>query len=296
MVIDGRELAHNILEDLKKRVATLIEEKDIIPHLGIIRVGDDPATTSYVKQKEKMGRSIGGEVSTYNYPETVSQQELLTAIHFLQTKGDIDGLIIQLPLPRHISEETVTQAVLPSKDVDGFRPDSQFIMPIAAAVMHILEEIHILDQGKEDFPLELKKFSHWLRSQNIVVMGKGTTGGKPIIDLLRTMHIEPTIIDSKTQNRRELIQRADILICAVGSKGTIITEDMIKKDAILIGIGMHLGPDGKLHGDYESEEIKDKAAYYTPIPGGVGPVNAAMLLVNVVAAAEQTRRSQEFAS
>ncbi len=290
MVIDGRALAHNILEDLKRRVAILQESKNIIPHLGIIRVGNDPATTSYVRQKEKMGKRIGGLVSTYNYPDTISEQELLDSIDFLQSKGAVDGLIIQLPLPNHLSEEKITVAVQPQRDVDGFRSDSPYIMPIAAAVMHILETIHILDQGKETFHLELTKFSVWLGAQRIVILGKGITGGKPIIDLLKKMDIEPIVIDSKTKNTQELTQKADILICAVGGKRTIISETMIKKDAILIGIGMHLGEDGKLHGDYETEEIKGKAAYYTPIPGGVGPVNAAMLLANVVAAAEQSSR------
>jgi methylenetetrahydrofolate dehydrogenase (NADP+)/methenyltetrahydrofolate cyclohydrolase len=288
MVIDGRALAQTILEELRKRVETLQEQKGIIPHLGIIRVGDDPATTSYVNQKERMGKRIGGLVSTYNYPQAVTQKELLESIHFLQTKGEIHGLIVQLPLPQHLPEETLIQAILPEKDVDGFLKNSPFVMPIAAAVMRILQEIHILEQGRQDFSRELSEFKAWLGTQKIVVMGKGKTGGKPIIDLFHTLHIAPLIIDSKTNNIAEITRSADILICAVGNRGTIITEGMIKNDAILIGIGMHLGADGKLHGDYEIDDIKDKAAYYTPIPGGVGPVNAAMLLVNVVQAAEQS--------
>ncbi len=285
MLIDGRLLAQKILEDLSKEVYNLQETHDKQPHLAIIKVGEDPATASYVRQKEKMGKQIGGIVSTYNYPESISQKELQQSIDFLQKKGDIDGLIVQLPLPAHLDEDALTLAVDADKDVDGFREDSEYIMPIAAAVIRILEEVFQEEQAKKD--TTLKEFETWLKGQKIVILGKGKTGGRPIIEILKKMGMTPIIVDSKTQNRDEVTRSADILVCAVGGKGTIVNESMIKKDAILIGIGMHIGPDGKLHGDYETEEIKQKAAYYTPVPGGVGPVNAAMLFVNVVKAAKK---------
>jgi methylenetetrahydrofolate dehydrogenase (NADP+) / methenyltetrahydrofolate cyclohydrolase len=286
MLIDGKQLAEQILENLQERVAKLQEEKHVTPHVAIIRVGDDPATTSYVKQKERMGKQIGAVVSTYNYTTSISEKEILESIHFLQTQGDIHGLIVQLPLPHHLNTETLTNAVELDKDVDGFLENSEFNEPIAEAVIRILGEIHILDQGKKEFSQEMKVFKTWLQQQHIVIMGKGKTGGKPVIEILKKLHVPFTVVDSKTPNREEITREADILVCAVG-KGKIITEGMIKEDAILIGIGMHRESDGKLHGDYDAEDIKDKAAYYTPIPGGVGPVNAAMLLVNVVDAAEK---------
>ena len=285
MLIDGRLLAQKILEDLAKKVYNLQETYNKQPHLAIIKVGDDPATASYVRQKEKMGKQIGGIVSTYNYPESISQEELMKSINFLQKEGEIDGLIVQLPLPAHLHEDELTQAVDANKDVDGFREDSDYVMPIAAAVIRILEDVFQEETAKKN--TNLKEFEEWLKGQKIVVMGKGKTGGRPIIEILKKMGITPVIVDSKTQNRDEVTRSADILVCAVGGKGTIVNESMIKKDAILIGIGMHMGPDGKLHGDYETEDIKQKAAYYTPVPGGVGPVNAAMLFVNVVKAAKQ---------
>ncbi len=285
MLIDGRLLAQKILEDLSKKVYNLQETYNKQPHLAIIKVGDDPATASYVRQKEKMGKQIGGIVSTYNYPESISQEELMKSINFLQKEGEIDGLIVQLPLPAHLHEDELTQAVDANKDVDGFREDSDYVMPIAAAVIRILEDVFQEETAKKN--TNLKEFEEWLKGQKIVVMGKGKTGGRPIIEILKKMGITPVIVDSKTQNRDEVTRSADILVCAVGGKGTIVNESMIKKDAILIGIGMHMGPDGKLHGDYETEDIKQKAAYYTPVPGGVGPVNAAMLFVNVVKAAKQ---------
>lgn len=286
MEIDGKALAQSILDNLKQRVIALEKAKEIIPHLAIIRVGDDPATTSYVNQKERMAKSIGAVVSIYSCPEAISEKEVLESIDFLQAKGDIHGLIVQLPLPHHIREEMVVMAVNNAIDVDGFKPNSQFIEPIAAAVLRILGEIHKLDMQRMTFHEELKEFTYWLSQHRIVVMGKGKTGGKPIIHILKKMGITPTIIDSKTPNREEIIGTADVLICAVGNKGILVTAGMIKKNAIIIGIGMHRGADGKLHGDYDCEDIKEKAGYYTPIPGGVGPVNAAMLLDNVVTSAE----------
>jgi len=284
MLIDGKQLAEKILVELSRRVEKLKEEKKIVPHLAVIRVGDDPATTSYVNQKKRMGEKIGGTVSIYNFPFTIQQDKVLECIDFLQKEGNIHGLIVQLPLPSQLDEEILTQAVDKDKDVDGFRQDSSFNEPIAEAVIRILEEVFLVERQKKK--TTAKEFISWLKPQKIAIMGKGKTGGKPIINIFKSLMLNPIIIDSKTPNREEITKTADILICAVG-KGKIITEGMIKKDAILICIGMSLGPDGKLRGDYDSEDIKDKASYYTPVPGGVGPVNAAMLLTNVVDAAER---------
>ncbi|MGH7246233.1 MAG: bifunctional 5,10-methylenetetrahydrofolate dehydrogenase/5,10-methenyltetrahydrofolate cyclohydrolase, partial [Candidatus Levyibacteriota bacterium] len=283
MLIDGKQLAEKIIEDLTKKVRDLEQSSGIIPHLAIILVGDDPASIAYVGQKEKMGKQIGAVVSTYKYPLTISEKELLEHVEFLQNKTDIHGLIVQLPLPKHLDEQIVTNAVNREKDVDGFREDSLYPEPIAAAAIKILEEAHNLELEKGKTKTI---FTEWLKEKNVVVMGKGKTGGKPIIDILKEYGVEPTVVDSKTKNASIITASADILVCAVG-KGTFVHPGMIKKDAILLGIGMHRGNDGKLHGDYDGEEIKDKAAYYTPVPGGVGPVNAAELLVNVVDAAEK---------
>lgn len=280
MLIDGKALAQKILEDLKKRVEKLQQEKNITPHLGIILVGTDPASESYVKQKIRMAREIHADATVYKYPEKTPQAELLNNIAFLQKNTILHGLIIQLPLPKNLEETTLLESVESSKDVDGFKIDSRFKEPIAEAVMHILEYIYMLEKGKETFLF-------WLQNKNVVILGKGKTGGAPIIKTLNLKGIRCSIIDSKTKNPSEIIRLADILICAVGNRGVLVHKENIKKDAILIGIGMHKGEDGKLHGDYEQNEIKDKAKYYTPIPGGVGPLNAAMLIKNVVEAAER---------
>lgn len=284
MLIDGRALAQQVLDDLAKRVENLQQKTKTTPHLGIILVGNDPASEAYVRQKTKMAHQIHADATVYKYPENISQEKLINDISFLQKNELLHGLIIQLPLPVQLDEQTLIDSVNSNKDVDGFKSDSQFEEPIALAVIKILEEVWELEKQKIN---DIKDFNSWLKSQNIVVMGKGKTGGRPVMNIMDKYNAKYSIIDSKTQNTNELTSNADILICAVGNRGKIIHDGNIKKGAILIGIGMHKGSDGKLHGDYDSEEIKDKAGYYTPIPGGVGPLNAAMLLVNMVESAEQ---------
>lgn len=286
MLIDGRELGQQVLDNLLKRVDKLHLEKKISPHLGIILVGTDPASESYVRQKIRMAHEIHADATLYRYPEAISQKELLEHVAFLQKNKLLHGLIVQLPLPKHLDEETLINSVENDLDVDGFRENSAFEEPIALAVMRILKEIFDLETIKKSDQKD-SSFLSWLQAQKVAVMGKGKTGGKPIIRIMKKYGIVPTIIDSKTTNTNEITLAADILVCAVGNRGILIHDGNIKKDAILIGIGMHKGTDGKLHGDYDPEEIKDKAGYYTPIPGGVGPLNAAMLLNNVVESAER---------
>lgn len=278
MILDGRAVADSILQNLTKRTHILLEKFAIQPHLAVVRVGNDPATSSYIKQKEKVGREIGALISVYQCPATVTEKKLLETIDFLQTKGDIHGIILQLPLPRHLDAEKLLLEIHPDKDIDGFRPNSQFTVPVAKAVVKLLE-IPFLKEAK------YQSFMSWLSSKRIVVIGKGKTGGQPITDLLRKNEGEVTEIDSKTPNPMQITQDADILICAVGKKD-LITHNMVKKDAILLGVGMSMDNLGNFSGDYNENDIKDQAGWYTPIPGGVGPVNVACLMENLVIAAE----------
>lgn len=282
MIIDGRTIANHILADLANRVHFMQDKYDIRPHLAVIRVGDDPAITSYINQKEKMAKEIGATLSVYNFPESATTEQLAESIKFLQEKSDIHGIILQLPVPTHIDAEKLILDIHADKDVDGFRPNSSFVIPIAAAVLKLLE----IPMIKEAITTG-ESFNEWLASQKIVVMGKGKTGGQPVIDLLKKQGATVTVIDSQTTLVTEKTQDADIIISAVG-KPEILTADMIKKDAILIGIGMTRNDDGKFVGDYNEEDIKDKASWYTPIPGGAGPVNAACLMENLVIATENS--------
>jgi methylenetetrahydrofolate dehydrogenase (NADP+)/methenyltetrahydrofolate cyclohydrolase len=210
-------------------------------------------------------------------------------------------------------------AVDPKKDVDGFHPNSKFQPPIALAVLRILKEIYwkksearnpksetnsnnqnpkfknrflSFEHSNFDivssFDIRISNFIAWLSSKKIIVIGKGETGGRPIIQLFKQMGIEPTVIDSKTSDPEQFTKKADIIISAVGKPG-VIKPEMIKKNSILISIGLSNGKDGKLHGDYDEEEIKNIASFYTPTPGGVGPLNVAMLLENLIQAAENPK-------
>lgn len=284
MILDGRTIANHILEDLTLRVHDLEKIHGIQPHLAVIRLGDDPATTSYINQKEKIAKQIGAVVSVYNYPESATEEQIKEALDFLQTKTEINGTILQLPISKHLDQDKLLLEIHPEKDVDGFRPHSDYPIPVAQAVWKFLEVAYLKEGAM------FSTLTDWLKSLQIVVIGKGKTGGQPVIDLLQKKGIEPTIIDSQTINPEEKTKTADILISAVG-KAHVLTKHTIKKDAILIGIGMHKKEDGSFAGDYDEEDIKDTASWYTPIPGGVGPVNVACLMENLVLATEKSVKS-----
>ncbi|HSX40709.1 MAG TPA: bifunctional 5,10-methylenetetrahydrofolate dehydrogenase/5,10-methenyltetrahydrofolate cyclohydrolase [Candidatus Saccharimonadales bacterium] len=290
MRIDGREIAKEILQDLQRRV-DILRTKNIVPNLAIILVGEDPASLSYVKQKVLKASEIGAVADVINLPVTISEKKLLEKIKKLNDDKNVHGIIVQQPLPKQINLQTLYAAINPQKDVDGFCANSPFTMPLAVAVIKILEKIYSEIERATGLPAKAlatagpRAFKTWLQNKNIVVIGKGETGGGPVISLLKKMNCKVDVIDSKTHNPDELLQNADIVITAVGKAG-IVRSEMIKHEAVLINVGMHKEADGKLHGDYEEEDIKDIASFYTPTPGGVGPVNVAMLLANVIQSAE----------
>ncbi|RJQ36558.1 bifunctional 5,10-methylenetetrahydrofolate dehydrogenase/5,10-methenyltetrahydrofolate cyclohydrolase [Candidatus Microgenomates bacterium] len=283
MRIDGKEIAAGIFENLKKRVEDL-KKKGIIPHFAVILVGEDPASKAYVRQKELKTIEIGAKHTTFRLPETISEEEVLSLVEKLNKDKTVHGIIVQRPLPSQINPDKITKISTPEKDIDSFHPDSFFPMPLAAAVLEILKNVYALIFKKTD-----EDFLNWLKSKKIIVIGKGATGGGPTAALLKKLGANPQVIDSKTKNPEELTKEADIVISAVG-RPNIIKPEMIKKGVILITVGMSKGGDGKLHGDYNEEEIKDITSFYTPVPGGVGPVNVAMLLENLVSSAERLNK------
>ena len=278
MKIDGREIAGEILEELKTKVAKL-KKKRIIPMLAIILVGNDPASVTYVRQKELKAQSIGAKTIIKQFSPKISELKLIQTIQQFNNNSNIHGIIVQQPLPFHIDVKAVTLAINPKKDIDGFNPKSKFKSPISLAVIKILKKVYTYTPRVEP------QFNNWLKNKKIVVIGKGETGGKPIIESLEKIGIEPMIVDSKTMNHELLTKKADIIISAVG-KENIVNSKMIKKGVILISVGLHKDKDGKLHGDYEEKEVWNIASFYTPTPGGVGPVNVAMLLENLIIASE----------
>lgn len=298
MVIDGKKIASIIYDDLKKR-ALLLKQQGVTPHLIVILIGNDPASVAYVNQKKKWSEEIGILFSLVHYNQSIAKEELLQAIHHVNQDSSVHGIIIQRPIPQQIDQDQLLQIIDPQKDVDGFHPTSPFEVPVAQAVWKILEEIYKETkgpQGTKDPNEEISPgtfgpfissgpFLEWLHSKNIVVVGKGETAGKPVIDFLKKQNLSTRIIDSKTENPELIMQSADILISAVGKPG-IISANNLKQGAILIGVGITKDGEESLQGDYNEEEIKNIVSFYTPTPGGVGPVNVAYLLTNLIKAAE----------
>jgi methylenetetrahydrofolate dehydrogenase (NADP+)/methenyltetrahydrofolate cyclohydrolase len=262
MKIDGKALAGQIVNGLKEKVSHLQQK----PALAVIQVGNDESSTAYINQKKKRAEQVGIAIDYKHFPETISELELLAEIQKLNSDNLINGIIIQRPLPPHIQINSITDAVSADKDVDGFRLDSPFTPPVALAVLHILSTI-------------LTEVS--LRTKNIVIIGRGETAGKPIADAFEKRAISFIVIHTQTENCEDILKNADIIISCVG-KGRVLQKSDLKHGVILIGVGIHREQTGKLMGDYDEDEIKNIASYYTPTPGGVGPLTVAFLLKNLV--------------
>ena len=287
MKIDGTKIAAAIYEDLTRRVEKL-KKDGITPTLTVILVGDNPASVSYIKQKKKFGDKIGAKVNVIQLDATIAESDLLTQIAEINKDSSIHGVIIQLPLPAHINEQTIIAAVNHTKDIDGFLANSPYKVPIALAVASLLKEAHSMKRGVSIENTE-ENFQAWLKNQSIVILGKGRTAGMPIYTYFVEQDIHPTVITTSTEHPQEKVKNADILISAVGKSHVVKAED-IKKGAIVIGVGLFRGDNGEIHGDYDEETIAPIAQSYTSTPGGVGPVNVAMLLSNLVLATENSYR------
>jgi len=267
MKIDGKAISSDILNSLKPQIEVL-KKTGITPTLAIILIGNNSSSKTYIKQKQLKADEIGIEIKLFAF-ESISEDELVKKIEELNVDPKINGIIVQRPLPDNIDKEVISRIIKPEKDVDGFSDESSFDAPVALAVIEILKSIGISD----------------LNSKKIAVIGKGETAGLPVIKMLDKMELNFEIIDSKTENKDELIKKADIIISAVG-KEYIITPDVLNKNQILIGIGL-FATNGKLKGDYETSEIENKVKYFTPTIGGVGPVNVSFLMKNLVQAASR---------
>ncbi len=281
MKIDGRQIAEDMYTNLAVRVGELQKNKGVTPHLAVILVGDNPSSLAYIRQKEKGAQKTGAKVTIIKFPQTATTEEILAKIKYLNGDKDIQGIIVQKPLPKQIDTEKIDQSVAPEKDIDGFNHESQYTLALPLAVLEILK--YIYKQEKHDF--SETTFIKWLRSQTVVISGKGPTGGGPTIEYFKKLGIETTLIDRKTSDPSSIFKDADIIIASTGYKNVLHAKD-IKQGAILIGVGVYRGDDGKLHGDYDESEIAKIASYYTPTPGGVGPVNVACLINNLITATE----------
>ena len=276
-LIDGKALAAKMQAELKVKVDKL-KEADNVPGLAVILVGEDPASQIYVRNKARQATAIGLNSSVVRLPETVSEQELLDLIEQYNQSEQWHGILVQLPLPEHISEEKVLLAIDPEKDVDGFHPMNMgrlwsgnplMIPSTPAGIMEMFREYNVELSGKR-----------------AVVIGRSNIVGKPMAQLLMMADATVTIAHSKTENLRELTKEADILVVAIGRDRMIKAED-IKEGAVVIDVGMNRDEDGKLHGDVDFDEVKDVASLITPVPGGVGPMTITMLMEQTVRAASR---------
>jgi methylenetetrahydrofolate dehydrogenase (NADP+)/methenyltetrahydrofolate cyclohydrolase len=277
MKIDGRTIATNILFELKRK-ALKLKERGITPTMAVILIGDVQSSNAYVRQKELKAQEIGAEIKIFRFDETVTSEKLGTLIKKLDNDPKIHGIILQRPAPKSILAEHLEELISPVKEIDGFGKNSLYAVPVAAAVFTVLGEI--FGNLNED-----KSFSDWLKSKTIVVLGKGETAGQPIINYLQENEIEPLVVDSKTENKNAVTSKADILISAVGKRG-VIDLSSLKNGVILIGVGLSADEQGKTQGDYLDTDVEQISSFYTPTPGGVGPVNVALLMENLVQAAE----------
>jgi len=276
MRIDGKVIADQILENLKAKVISL-KKKGIIPTIAVVLVGDNAGSLSYIKQKEKAAMAIGAKLLFKQLPVTSTPEILADTIASYNNDESVHGLIIQRPVPLPEVSEILT-LVSAKKDIDGFIENSPYQAPVARGVLVILTAIHHHLQEKKFIN---KDFLPWLQRENIAVIGRGETAGRPIATMLTSCECSPSIVHSQTPHPTETLKHATIVICCVGAPH-VITKTNISRGVILIAVGLFRGADGKLHGDYEEDEIKDIASFYTPTPGGVGPVNVAALMQNLI--------------
>ena len=278
-IIDGKEISAQIKEELKEKVMAMKKE-GISVCLAVIQVGDDPASSVYVGNKKKACAYIGIASLSYELPEETTQEELLALIDKLNKQKDVDGILVQLPVPKHIDEDAVIRAIAPEKDVDGFHPQSVgalcigqrgFVSCTPAGIIQLLKRSGIEIAGKE-----------------CVVIGRSNIVGKPMALLLLRENGTVTVAHSRTKELEEVTKRADILIVAVG-KPKMITREFVKEGAVVIDVGIHRNENNKLCGDVDYDDVAPVCSAITPVPGGVGPMTIAMLMNNCVESAALKR-------
>ena len=274
-IIDGKKVSQDIKDELKVKVAEL-KEKGIEVSLAVIQVGNNPASTVYVGNKKKACEYCGIRSLAYELPEETTEEELLELVRSLNDREDVDGILVQLPLPAHIDEDKVIRTIAPEKDVDGFHPHSVgtlsigqkgFVSCTPAGIIELLKRYNIEIDGKE-----------------CVVIGRSNIVGKPVGMLLLRKNGTVTICHSHTPDLKAVAKRADILVVAIG-KAKFVTSEYVKEGAAVIDVGMDRDENGKLCGDVDFEDVKNVAGAITPVPGGVGPMTIAMLMNNCVEAA-----------
>ncbi|MFW5708458.1 MAG: bifunctional methylenetetrahydrofolate dehydrogenase/methenyltetrahydrofolate cyclohydrolase FolD [Bacteroidota bacterium] len=284
-IIDGKKIAAQIKDEIAKEVKQMIDREERPPHLAAVLVGNDPASETYVASKARACKEVGFDSSTYKFENDTEEAELLKTVEFLNNDPEIDGFIVQLPLPGHIDEQKVIRAISPGKDVDGFHPENvgrmtiglpAYISATPNGIMELLKRSGIDTQGK-----------------NCVVLGRSNIVGRPM-SILMSRATNPgnatvTVCHSKSKNLKDITRQADILIVAIGRAG-FVTADMVKEGAVVIDVGIHRvestsAKSGfRLVGDVDYDAVAPKTSFITPVPGGVGPMTIVSLLMNTLKA------------
>ncbi len=282
-IMDGKALSLKLKEQMKQRIAQL-KQQGINPKLVVVLVGDNSASQVYVRNKHKSCGEVGIESEVITMPEQTTQQELLEVVERLNQDETVDGILVQLPLPKQIDEKTVLRSILPEKDVDGFHPvnvgllsigDECFAPATPSGIIAMFQEYGIDIAGK-----------------NCVVIGRSNIVGKPMAALLLKNNATVTICHSKTEDLASYTRRADVVIVATGRRHTL-TAEMVKEGAVVVDVGMNRNEQGKLCGDVDYEEVNEKASFITPVPGGVGPMTITELLENTIQAAQRHHRAEK---
>jgi methylenetetrahydrofolate dehydrogenase (NADP+)/methenyltetrahydrofolate cyclohydrolase len=283
-IIDGKVVAKEVQKQIKEGVEGLERRWGMVPGLGVLVVGEDPASHIYVKNKEKACKEVGIKSYEHLLPATVSERELLALVQQLNKDKRVHGILVQLPLPAHIRSEKILEAVSPHKDVDGFHPMSQGMLLLGG------------DGFRPCTPMGIRKLLESVggdpEGKNAVVVGRSNIVGKPVALMLLERHATVTLCHSRTASLRDEVGRADILVVAIGKAG-LVRGDWIKPGAGVVDVGVNRLPSGKLTGDVEFETAKDRAAWITPVPGGVGPMTICMLLYNTLKAAKDSLQREK---
>ena len=277
-IIDGKKVSAQVKEQVREEAAQLKASAGLQVGLAVVIVGNNPASRVYVNNKKKACEAVGFQSFEYALEEDTTQEELLELVEVLNENPQINGILVQLPLPKQIDEKAIIDVISPEKDVDAFHPSNvgrimigsyAFLPCTPAGVMELIASTGVSVSGK-----------------NCVVIGRSNIVGKPMAMLLLHQNGTVTICHSRTQNLKEICAKADILVAAVG-KANFVTADMVKEGAVVIDVGMNRLEDGKLCGDVDFAAVEPKAGYITPVPGGVGPMTIAMLMRNTLTAAKQ---------
>lgn len=274
-IIDGKKVSEDLREDLKVQTEKFVEETGIQPHLVVVIVGNNPASMTYVRNKKRSCEAVGFKSTVIELADTITEADLLAQIDVLNQDDSVHGILVQLPLPKHINEDHIISAIDVKKDVDGFHPYQVGCLASGLDSLKPCTPAGVIEL--------LKAYDIEIEGRHAVIIGRSHIVGKPLVQLLLEENATVTVCHSRTQNLSMLTQMADILIVAIG-RPHFVTADMVKEGAVVVDVGINRLETGKLVGDVDFDTVEPKASYITPVPGGVGPMTITMLLFNTLKA------------